>query len=99
MGKGNRSMAKEGFDAEDREHALVGPVQDGEAAQRHADALAGAPRRRGPERRGAEGESGLSQQLPTLDKVSANLGRPPPSPSVSNLSSVCLSPVGSDRTR
>lgn len=97
MGKGNRSMAKEGFDAEENTRLWVPSKTEKPPSgmqTRSRVPLGGAALSAA-----ALKGSGLSQQLPTLDKVSANLGRPPPSPSVSNLSSVCLSPVGSDRTR
>jgi len=95
MGKGSLTQQKEAFDTEENTRlwmpARATPLPAGMHTRSQVP-LGGASLTAASLK-----GSGLSQQLPTIDKVSASLGMPPPSPSVSNLSSLPLSPVGSSR--
>lgn len=95
MGKGNRTTAKDEFDQEENSRLWV-PSKTEKPPSGMAT-FSRVPLGGASLSAAALKGSGLSKQLPALDKVSASLGRPPPSPSVSNLSSVMLSPAGSDR--
>lgn len=99
MGKGNRTQQQDENDLEENtrlwQPAPMDPLPPG-ICQRSQIPLGGVANTLSE---ATLKKSALNRQLPALDKVSATLGRPPPSPSVSNLSSLPLSPPGTAGTR
>jgi hypothetical protein len=97
MGKGARTSTQEGLDVDENTRLWVPAPTQGPppGAQTRSQVPLGGKSLTAATLRNSD----LSQQLPAIEKVSASFNRPPPSPSVSNLSSVNLTPPGTAGTR